>query len=104
VHLSKGGDRAAYDRTASLTDCCGWVGAGWVGPPNLDGNFPNHVPNPEDAAAMKAAQAATLASHADLGIIFDTDVDRAAVVDADGTEINRDRLIALLAGASAPPP
>lgn len=50
---------------------------------------------------MKAASEATLANKADLGIIFDTDVDRAAVVDSDGTEINRDRLIALLAGMRA---
>jgi len=50
---------------------------------------------------MKAASEATLANKADLGIIFDTDVDRAAVVDSDGTEINRDRLIALLAGIRA---
>jgi phosphomannomutase len=33
---------------------------------------------------------------ADLGIIFDTDCDRAAVVGADGREINRNRLIALM--------
>lgn len=33
---------------------------------------------------------------ADLGVIFDTDCDRAAVVDADGKEINRNRLIALI--------
>ena len=33
---------------------------------------------------------------ADLGVIFDTDCDRAAVVDADGREINRNRLIALI--------
>ena len=34
-------------------------------------------------------------THADLGIIFDTDVDRAACVGADGSEINRNALIAL---------
>lgn len=63
--------------------------------------FPNHVPNPEAKEAMEAARSATLAAKADLGIVFDTDVDRAAVVDPQGNEINRDRLIALLAAIVA---
>ena len=50
----------------------------------LSGNFPNHSPNPEDAEAMDSAVAATVAAGADLGIIFDTDVDRSAVIDAAG--------------------
>lgn len=62
-----------------------------------DGMFPNHIPNPEDKAAMESVTEATLAHKADLGIIFDTDVDRAAAVDSGGKEINRNRLIALLA-------
>ena len=62
---------------------------------NPDGNFPNHAPNPEDKQAMHSIQKAVLESKADLGIIFDTDVDRAAVVDSSGREINRNRLIAL---------
>lgn len=60
-----------------------------------DGNFPNHAPNPEDKAAMHSIQKAVLDNKADLGIIFDTDVDRAAVVDSSGQEINRNKLIAL---------
>ncbi|MDE7395755.1 MAG: phosphomannomutase/phosphoglucomutase [Clostridiales bacterium] len=60
-----------------------------------NGNFPNHIPNPENKAAMDSICAAVVKNEADLGIIFDTDVDRAAVVAADGTEINRNRLIAL---------
>ena len=35
-------------------------------------------------------------ANADFGIIFDTDVDRAGAVDKDGSEINRNRLIALI--------
>ncbi len=61
-----------------------------------DGTFPNHVPNPEDSEAMRAVKAATLSANADLGIIFDCDGDRAAVVFSDGTEVNRNALIALL--------
>ena len=62
-----------------------------------DGNFPNHAPNPENAAAMEAIREAVLANNADMGIIFDTDVDRAGAVLKDGSELNRNRLIAILA-------
>ena len=61
-----------------------------------DGNFPNHVPNPENAEAMQSICEAVKKAGADFGIIFDTDVDRAAAVDQDGKEINRNRLIALI--------
>ncbi|KAL4387448.1 hypothetical protein GQ457_09G028720 [Hibiscus cannabinus] len=61
-----------------------------------DGMFPNHIPNPEDKAAMKAITEAVLSKKADLGIIFDTDVDRSAAVDSTGRELNRNRLIALM--------
>lgn len=61
-----------------------------------DGSFPNHIPNPENKTAMDAIQSCTIKNHADLGIIFDTDVDRAAIVASDGEEINRNRLIALI--------
>ncbi|KAG2729903.1 hypothetical protein I3760_01G269700 [Carya illinoinensis] len=61
-----------------------------------DGMFPNHIPNPEDKTAMKAITQAVLHNKADLGIIFDTDVDRSAAVDSTGHEFNRNRLIALM--------
>lgn len=61
-----------------------------------DGMFPNHVPNPEDPKAMAMTVATVLREQADLGIVFDTDVDRSGVVDAGGLGINRNRLIALL--------
>ncbi|KAJ6909359.1 hypothetical protein NC652_020371 [Populus alba x Populus x berolinensis] len=61
-----------------------------------DGMFPNHIPNPEDKTAMKAITQAVLENKADLGIIFDTDVDRSAAVDSIGREFNRNRLIALM--------
>ncbi|MBQ3866667.1 MAG: phosphomannomutase/phosphoglucomutase [Clostridia bacterium] len=60
-----------------------------------DGRFPNHVPNPENAEAMASACEAVKRSGADLGVIFDTDVDRAGCVDGSGREINRNRLVAL---------
>jgi phosphomannomutase len=62
-----------------------------------DGSFPNHIPNPEDPAAMDAIIEAVKNNKADLGIIFDTDVDRAGAVDRNGVPINRNRFIALMA-------
>ncbi len=61
-----------------------------------DGTFPNHIPNPENKEAMHSICEAVKAVNADFGIIFDTDVDRAGAVDQDGSEINRNRLIALI--------
>ncbi len=61
-----------------------------------DGMFPNHIPNPENPDAMASVCAAVCRIGADLGVIFDTDCDRAAIVDAEGREINRNRLIALI--------
>ena len=61
-----------------------------------DGMFPNHIPNPEDEQAMNSICKAVLSNGADMGIIFDTDVDRAAVVDGSGQPVNRNALIALI--------
>lgn len=60
-----------------------------------DGRFPNHIPNPENETAMRSVCAATVKAKADLGVIFDTDVDRAGAVDGRGDEINRNRLVAI---------
>ena len=62
-----------------------------------DGSFPNHIPNPEDKKAMAAITESVNLAKADLGIIFDTDVDRAGAVLSDGSELNRNRIIAMLA-------
>lgn len=61
-----------------------------------DGSFPNHIPNPENEAAMQSIMDAVAETHADLGIIFDTDVDRAGAVLSDGSELNRNRIIAMM--------
>ena len=61
-----------------------------------DGSFPNHIPNPEDKTAMEAITESVKLAKADLGIIFDTDVDRAGAVLSDGSELNRNRIIAML--------
>lgn len=66
-----------------------------------DGMFPNHIPNPENAQAMEAIKNAVLDNKADLGIIFDTDVDRMSAVLSDGSEVNRDSIIAMMAAIIA---
>ena len=62
-----------------------------------DGSFPNHQPNPENKEAMEAICGASKAAGADLGLIFDTDVDRAAAVDSQGRPIARNGIVALAA-------
>lgn len=62
-----------------------------------DGMFPNHVPNSEAKEAMDSICEAVRESGADLGVIFDTDVDRGGAVDSKGNEINRNRLVAVAA-------
>lgn len=66
-----------------------------------DGHFPNHIPNPENAAAMAAISRATVEGSCDLGLIFDTDVDRASAVDSSGRELSRNKLIALMSAIVA---
>jgi len=61
-----------------------------------DGKFPNHIPNPEDKTAMESIKNATVAAKADLGLIFDTDVDRMSAVLSNGEEVNRNALIAMM--------
>lgn len=61
-----------------------------------DGNFPNHIPNPENKEAIESICEAVKRNKSDIGIIFDTDVDRAAIVDKNGNPINKDALIALI--------
>lgn len=77
----------------------GALGANTAGSQFLepDGTFPNHMPNPDNKEAMASIQEAVLTHKADLGVIFDTDVDRAAVVAKSGQMINRNNLIAVLA-------
>ena len=61
-----------------------------------DGSFPYHIPNPENKEAMESITEMVNTFKADLGIIFDTDVDRAGAVLSDGSELNRNRIIAML--------
>jgi len=66
-----------------------------------DGMFPNHQPNPENKEAMASISKAVVDNKADLGIIFDTDVDRSAAVAPDGKAIARNEIVALAAALGA---
>jgi len=63
----------------------------------LDGNFPNHEPNPLRAENLRDLVAAVKESGADLGVGFDGDADRACFVDERGGIVSNDILTALLA-------
>ena len=62
-----------------------------------DGGFPDHAPDTEDPTALEALRARVLEYRADLGVIFDADCDRCAIVDESGRVYHRNRLIALVA-------
>jgi phosphomannomutase len=66
-----------------------------------DGHFPNHIPNPENSEAMASICHQVKAAGADLGIIFDTDVDRSAAVTSQGLSISRNAIVALAAALEA---
>ena len=67
-----------------------------------DGMFSHHIPNPENKEAMTALKETVAKNSADLGLIFDTDVDRMGAVLPDGTELGRNALIAMMAAILAP--
>lgn len=62
-----------------------------------DGTFPIHIPNPENKEATKYFSEITKSSGADIGIMFDTDVDRVAIISGSGKVISGTKLIAFVA-------
>ena len=74
------------------------LGAWIEGSQNLtpDGAFPRYIPNPDSPEAMAALSETVVKVGADLGVMFDSDCDRAAIVDQTGRVLNRNRLIALV--------
>ncbi len=65
---------------------------------DVDGDFPNHHPDPSVPANLRDLIAAVRAHAADLGLAFDGDGDRLGVVDGEGTIIWPDRQMMLFAG------
>jgi len=63
----------------------------------VDGNFPNHHPDPSKPENLRDLIAALQASDAELGLAFDGDGDRLGIVTKDGTNIFPDRQMMLFA-------
>ena len=63
----------------------------------VDGNFPNHHPDPSKPENLEDLRRAVKESGAELGLAFDGDGDRLGVVTADGQEIFPDRQLILFA-------
>ena len=61
----------------------------------VDGNFPNHHPDPSQPENLGDLIAAVKKNNADLGIAFDGDGDRIGVISGDGKVIWPDRLMML---------
>jgi phosphomannomutase/phosphoglucomutase len=64
---------------------------------DVDGNFPNHHPNPSEEHNLEDLAAEVKKQEAELGIAFDGDGDRIGIVDATGQPIWPDRLMILFA-------
>jgi phosphomannomutase len=65
--------------------------------PEVDGDFPNHHPDPTVPENLETLIATVAETKADLGIAFDGDGDRIGVVDDKGRILWGDQLIAVLA-------
>ena len=63
----------------------------------LDGNFPNHHPDPSKEENMQDLKRVVLEQKCDLGIAFDGDADRIGVIDDKGNIIRSDMLLAVYA-------
>ena len=63
----------------------------------VDGNFPNHHPDPNTADNLTALVDMVTSEKADVGLAFDGDGDRLGVVDGKGKIIWTDRLLMLFA-------
>jgi phosphomannomutase/phosphoglucomutase len=64
---------------------------------NLDGTFPNHLPDPPMPSNVVDLQAKVRETGADLGIAFDGDADRLGIIDETGYHREADYILMLLA-------
>lgn len=63
-----------------------------------DGTFPNHQANPQNIETLKDLQAKVRETQCDLGIAFDGDGDRMAMIDETGRPVTGSEMMSLLAG------
>jgi phosphomannomutase / phosphoglucomutase len=63
----------------------------------LDGNFPLGVPDPTEVEVLERLALGVKKANADIGFAYDTDGDRMAVVDENGTVLWMDTIVALFA-------
>jgi phosphomannomutase len=64
---------------------------------DLNGNFPNHIPNPVAEETLVALKKKVIESGAELGVSFDGDADRVGFVDELGNFVRGDIMTAFLA-------
>jgi phosphomannomutase len=65
---------------------------------DVDGNFPNHHPDPTVEANLTALKELVIANHLDFGIAFDGDGDRIGAIDGRARVIWGDQLMMIFAG------
>jgi phosphomannomutase len=63
---------------------------------NLDGDFPNHEPDPLKEENIEKLQKEVIKDKADLGVAFDGDGDRVFFIDEKGEIISSDMILALI--------
>ncbi len=63
----------------------------------LDGTFPAHLPDPQDAATMEGLRAEVRRVNADMGVAWDGDGDRVGIVDELGGRRDADALLVVFA-------
>ena len=66
---------------------------------DVDGNFPNHHPDPTVPKNLVDLQKAVAEHKADLGVAFDGDADRVGAIDGNGTILFGDQLLAVFAAS-----
>ncbi|MCP3671883.1 MAG: phosphomannomutase/phosphoglucomutase [Gammaproteobacteria bacterium] len=110
-YLSRVVEDLHIGRTLKVVIDCGNGVAGVVGPYllkalgcqvtelycDVNGDFPNHHPDPSKPENLEALAAEVTSRHADIGIALDGDGDRIGVVDSAGNIIWPDRLLMLFA-------
>ncbi|WP_033920270.1 phosphoglucomutase/phosphomannomutase PgmG [Sphingomonas sp. 37zxx] len=64
---------------------------------DVDGDFPNHHPDPTDEANLTALKALVAEKNLDFGLAFDGDGDRIGAIDGEGRVIWGDQLLSILA-------